>query len=294
MNPLGNKSLSDNEINLLEHENKTPPYYVFQRVKRSWDDTAIIDQLDAFKKEMREMMELFSGKQENEIQQITRTLKDIQQSNAKIENSISFVTAQNEELQKKINQLENQAKEDKKYTTLLENKLEEFQMGSRKSNFVIKNVPKKNSESKEDLIEMVMCLCQNIDCTIYKYDIKDIYRVRGKNTEIENSPIIVETGSTLLKGEIMKMGKAFNLKHKSKLCCKHLGFKTQEDTPIFLSEHLTPKGSRLHFLARDLAKSGAYKFCWTAYGKVYLKRDELSPTLNIKSEEQVHQLTLKK
>lgn len=293
MNTLPNKSLSDTEINFLENENKTPPNYVCQRVKRSWEDTKFSDQLDEFKKEIREMMIHFSGKQENEIQQITLTLKDIQQSNLNIENSITFVTAQNEQLQKKIDKLENQAKEDKKHITLLENKLEELQMGSRKSNFVINNVPKKTTESKEDLIEMVMCLSQNINCTIKKYDIKDIYRVRGKNTEIQKSPIIVETGSTLLKGEIMKMGKAFNLKHKSKLCCKHLGFKTQEDTPIFLSEHLTPKGSRLHFLARDLTKTGAYKFCWTAYGKVYLKKDEQSPTLVIKSEEQVHQLILK-
>ncbi|KAJ8731537.1 hypothetical protein PYW07_004701 [Mythimna separata] len=271
----------------------TPPNYVFQRVKRSWDDDMIHEQLDELKKEMREMMEIFSGKQASEIQQISLTLNEIQKSNTKIENSIAYVTAQNEELQLKIKLLETQAKEDRKYITLLENKLEETQLGTRKSNFVIKNVPRKNNESKEDLIGMAMCLSQNLDCKISRYDIKDIYRVRGKTTDIQNTPIIVETGSTLLKAEIMTMGKAFNIKHKSKLCCKHLGFKTQEDTPIFIAEHLTPKASRLHFLARDLTKSGAYKFCWTAYGKVYLKKDEQSQPITVRSEDQVHQLMVR-
>ncbi|KAJ8704364.1 hypothetical protein PYW08_013088 [Mythimna loreyi] len=189
--------------------------------------------------------------------------------------------------------LETQAKEDRKYITLLENKLEETQLGTRKPNFVIKNVPRKNNESKEDLIAMAMCLSQSLDCKMARYDIKDIYRVRGKTNEVQNSPIVVETGSTLLKAEIMAMGKAFNVKHKTKLCCKHLGFKTQEDTPIFIADHLTPKASRLYFLARDLAKSGAYKFCWTAYGKVYLKKDEQSQPITVRSEDQVHQLMIR-
>ncbi|KAJ8706514.1 hypothetical protein PYW07_012592 [Mythimna separata] len=190
-------------------------------------------------------------------------------------------------------QLENQTKEDKKYITILENKIEEMEMGVRKSNFVIKNVPKIANESKEDLLGMITSLSNNIDCSIEKYEIKDIYRVRGKNSENQNNPIVVETGSTLLRNQILKMGKSFNIKHKAKLCAKHLGFRTNEDTPIFLSEHLTPKGSRLYFLARDLKKSGAYKHCWTAYGKVYVRKEDQGPTITIRSEEQIHQLLLK-
>lgn len=169
-----------------------------------------------------------------------------------------------------------------------------MQNSNQKSNFVIKNVPRKSNETKEDLIEMVMCLSQNLNCSMGKYDIKDVYRVRGRNSENLNSPIIVKTGSTLIKTEILKMGKAFNIKYRPKLCCKLLGFKSQEDSPIFLSEHLTPKASRLHFLARELTKSGAYKFCWTTYGKVLVKKDEQSPTITIRSELQMQQLIMDK
>lgn len=287
-----NKSISDTDINLAG-SCKTPPSFVFQRAKRSREDVSIGLQLDDFKEEMRKMMKLFTEKRESEIHEINLTLKQIQQSNINIENSITSLTEQNEELKIKISKLENQTKESNQYIMVLEQKLEEMQIGCRKANFVLKNVPKKPSESKEDLIDMVVCLSSNIGCKVDKHNIKDIFRVRGKKSDNPNSPIVVETSSTILKAELLKMGKTFNLKNKTKLTGKHLGLKTHEDTPIFLAEHLTAKASRLFFLARDLSRSGAYKFCWTAYGKVYIKKDEQSPTVTITSEDQVHQLILK-
>lgn len=264
------------------------PSYVSQRNKIPKDTLSI--QLSDFRKEIKEMMAMFSTKQEKELQQVTTTLKLIQQSNLNIENSIAFLTAQNEEFKNKINQLESQAREDKKYITTLENKIEDIQLGCRKSNFLIKNVPKKTNETKEDLIDMLTCLSENLQCKINKSDISDIYRVRGKKSQDQNTPIVVETTSTLLKSEFLKKGKVFNIKNKSKICNKHLGFKTQTDTPVFLSEHLTEKGSRLHFLARDLAKTKSYKFCWSSYGKVYVRKDENAPIITIRCEEQVQKL----
>lgn len=299
MDQVMDKSVSDSEINVTGTYNKTPPNYVFQRTKRTREemDDSITDQLADIKANMEKMMTLITTnrtKQVTEFQEINTTLKEIQLSNNNIECSVAFLAAQNEQFKSKIDQLENQLKEDKKYILLLEDKIEDMQRGNRKNNFEMKNVPKKNNETKEDLVEMVINLSHNIGCKIEKLDIKDIYRTRGKNSEKQNTPIVVETGSTLLKSEILKKGKDFNIRNKSKLCAKHLGFKVQEDTPIFLSEHLTQKGSRLFFLARDLAKSNGYKFCWTSYGNVYVRKDEHSPIVIIRSEEQVHQLLLKK
>lgn len=257
--------------------------------KRRQDDLEYNRQFADLKEEVKKLMALFSTTQGEEL---LTTLKEIKKSNYNIEASLAFLTAQNEEYKRQIEQLENQVRDDKCYITILETKIEDIQMSSRKANFEIKNVPKKKTETKDDLIDMVLCLSQSIDCNIIKSDIRDIYRVRGKKSDQSNTPIIVETSSTLLKTTVLKMGKAFNIKHKAKLCAKHLGLKTQEDTPVFLSEHLTVKGSRLYFLARDLAKSKAYKFCWTAYGKVYVRKNENSPIISIKSEEQVHQLLL--
>lgn len=171
--------------------------------------------------------------------------------------------------------------------------MEEQQITNRKTNFEIKNVPKMEKETKQDLINMVTCLSENVDCKISKTDLKDIYRVRPKNPSQKNTPIIVETASVLLRNDFLRMAKSFNIKNKIKLSAKHLGFKTSEDTPIFVSEHLTSIGSRLYFLARDLKKSKGYKFCWVSYGKVFVRKDEQSPVILITNEKQVHNLLLK-
>lgn len=89
---------------------------------------------------------------------------------------------------------------------------------------------------------------------------------------------------------MLKMCKSFNIKNKSKLRAKHMGFKKEEETPVYISEQLTAKGARLHFLARDLAKSNKYKYCWTAYGKIFVRKDENSAVIQITYEAQVQHL----
>lgn len=207
---------------------------------------------------------------------------------------MAHLTTQNEELKHKIDSLEDRSREDREYIVFLEDKLDDLQLLSRKTNFEIKGVPKKESETKQDLIEMVVSLSETVNFKINKTDIKDIYRIRGKKPEHKNTPIVVETSSVLLKTDFLKMAKTFNIRNKTKLCAKRLGMKSHADTPIFLSENLTPKASRLHYLARDLAKSKGYKFVWTSYGKIYVRKNEQSPIIMIKTEQQVHKLLLEK
>lgn len=291
---LNNKSLSESNIyEAAQSELTTPPSFVSLRNKRKREDDDMSIELSQVKEDIKELKLLITSMkatQCGELKKIAPTLSDIQQTNRNIESSVAFLTAQNEEYKKKIEMLEEQTKEDRKYIVVLEDKIEDLQKATRKTSIEIKNVPKKNSETKDDLVEMTTCLAKNIGCEFNKTFIKDIYRVRGKKEGVRNSPIIVEMTSTLVKNDILKMSKAFNLKQKNKLCAKHLGFRTAEDTPIFVSENLTAKASRLHFLGRKLVKAKAYKFCWTAYGKVYLRKDETSPIILVRNELQVQQL----
>lgn len=290
-------NLSDPEMSICVSDtgnDSTPPNFVTQRphTQDKQINLQLNEQMSDFRKEIRELLMHYIGTQNEDINDLKATLNEIKQSNLNIESSMASLILQNEELKKDMAILENEIKQDRQYILFLENKVEDLQTGSRKSNIELKNVPKKDKENKTDLIDMVLCLSETIGCQVTKKDIKDIYRVRGKNPDQKNTPIIIETNSTLLKADFLKMAKSFNVKTKSKLCAKHLGFKTQEDTPVFLSEHLTAKGSRLHFLARDVARSKGYKFCWTSFGKVYLRRNEQAPIIQIRSEEQTHQLLL--
>lgn len=187
-------------------------------------------------------------------------------------------------------ELEDKSKKERDYIILLEEKIENLQMAARKSNLEIKNVPRRPGGTKEDLVQMVLSLSSTIGGTLSKADIKDVYRVQEKKKESSNTAIVVETASTLIKTDILKLWKAFNTTKAYKLSAKHLGHRVACDTPIFVSEQLTAKGVPLHFLARDLVKAGKYKFCWTAYGRVYINKTENFSTIPIKSEAQVQQL----
>ncbi|CAH2230666.1 jg4218 [Pararge aegeria aegeria] len=66
-----------------------------------------------------------------------------------------------------------------KYITILEDKIEEVQTDTRKTNFEMKNLPKKNNETEEDLMDIVLSLSNKIYCKIKKSDIRDMYRIRS-------------------------------------------------------------------------------------------------------------------
>ncbi|CAH2208511.1 jg12306 [Pararge aegeria aegeria] len=281
MDSASNRSASDSESNQVKSKSTTSAR-IFPRCKRKREDEYQTD-LCSFKDEIKSMM----LEQEKELKKV---LREIQQSNCSIQSSIEHLIAQNEEFKKKIESLEQQRKEDRKYIAVLEDRIEDMQITTRKANFEIKNVPRKDTETKDDLMEMVMCLSKSVSSSVTRTDIKDIYRVRPKKEGSKNTPIVVETSSTLLKTNILKCSKTFNIQHKKKLRALHLGLKTGEDTPIYVSEQLTSKSSRLYFLARDLTRSKKYKFCWTAYGKVYVRREENSAIIAIRSEAQVQQL----
>ena len=280
------KSYSDSHLNDLVLET-TPPNFVNRNKRRREEDTC---KDLSFKDEIKEMITTLFTAQQLELQKITANLSEIKETNSRIELSVEFLSKQNEELHNKIKLLEIESQKDKAQIIILEEKIEDLQRTNRKTCLEIKNVPKKTNETKDDLINMVVTLSNSINRKIDKSDIKDIFRVKGKKVQEKNCPIVVETSSTIIKTDFLKSCKLFNIKNKDKLRAKHLGFTTDENSPIFVSEQLTGKGARLFFLARDLVKTRKYKFCWTSFGKVYVRKDENSPIINIISESQIHHL----
>lgn len=236
------------------------------------------------------MIKSYLKVQQGDIKQITSNLNEIKHTNNNIECSITNLTTQNEEFRKKIELLELQGKKEREYITLLEDKLEELQRGNRKTCIELKNVPKSHNESSDDLVNMVLNLSKNIGLEMESRDIKDIYRLPTRKEGVTNTPIIVETSSTMLKTNLLKKAKSYNIKNKTKLQAKQLGLTNNTEAPVFISEQLTPKGARLFFLARDLSNTKQYKYCWTSYGRVLVKKDDNSSAIVIKSEAQVHHL----
>ncbi|KAI5651840.1 hypothetical protein NE865_00177 [Phthorimaea operculella] len=242
-----------------------------------------------FREEMKEWFKTLFAMQTKELTGINETLKSVQDSNLKIDSSIAHLTMQNEEFQKKITALEEQSKKDSEYICILEEKIEDLQRLTRKSCVELKNVPRKPQESRQDLVNMTLKLSNSIQLDMKENDINDIFRLKNRDAE-KNPTIIVELRSSILRSDFLKKVKEFNIKNKTKLQAKHLGHTTHEDQPIFVSEQLTAKGARLFFLARDLVKSKRYKYCWTSFGRVFVRKNEESKIIVIQNEAQVQHL----
>lgn len=271
----------------------TPPNYISSRFKRKRVDEVTIDKVQEMtlniKNDMTEIINKMVESQNSQINTILTALKEIHHTSSAIQTTITYLSEENTELKAKLEKMEIQSKKDREQIILLENKLEENQRIERKSNIEIRNVPLNGKEKKKDLLQMVLTLAETLEVKLQRSEIKDI--IKTKKQKQEGSTIIVELTNTIIKTDILKSSKDYNMKNKSnKLCAKHLGLNTHPDVLIFISENLTPHSSRLYFLARDFKTANNYKYCWTSYGKVYLRCDDDSPIVNITKAEQLQQL----
>lgn len=262
----------------------TPPgTFVNTRSKRKRPDELLTEFSD-FKDEIKAMFSSWMSQNNNERVQISSSLKSI-------ETSLSFLSTQFDDMKKKMQDLERDRQKDKDYILVLENKIEDLQKLQRKSSFQLKNVPKNDNESKSSLVNMVSQLCSTLKVDIQTSDIADIYRTSTKG---DKKPIVVELTSFLQKNNILSAAKKYNSFNKSnKLNSLHLGLKCS-NTPIYISDHLTPRGYRLFYLARELTRTDNYKFCWTSLGDVLVRKDENSPIIKIISECQIQNLRVNK
>lgn len=117
-------------------------------------------------------------------------------------------------------------------------------------------------------------------------DVRDVYRVPNKN-EPAKSTVVAEFSNTLTKALFLNSARKYNKNNQLK--AEDLGIENNSSI-LYISESLTPKSRRLHFLARDFATAENYKYCWTTNGNVYLKKEKGSPYILIKNEMQFNKL----
>lgn len=241
-----------------------------------------------FEERISVMFENLKKDIDSKFMKIESKLGDIYKNTGDIEKSLEFLSTNYEEMSRKVDHLEHEIKDKQSLINDLEDKVENLQRSARSSTLEIRNVPNCTNETKEVLSSYLVKMSDSLGAKISPSDIKDIFRVPGK-TET-NKPIIAELTTTIQKQLIIKAVKNFNVTTRGdKLNAFHLGLRSHS-SPVFVVEHLTSKGNRLHYLARELSRSGQYKYCWTSNGKVFVRKIDGAPIILIKSEEQVEAL----
>lgn len=259
----------------------TPTSSLFgnQRFKRVRDELSK-DDFNSFKKEIKDMLCSWKSDQDSKFKKLETHIK---QHISEMDKSLEFLHDENSQLRDMIKKVETENVKNLAQITALEEKVEDLQRNSKTTFIEIRNIPKKEAETKKDLISTVLTLARSLKVQIEPTDIRDSFRKISKGN---NNTTIVELSNTAVKNSMLSSLKSYNISNPvKKLTTSDIGF-SGTSMPIYMSEHLTINARRLYYLGRELRKINKMKYCWTSNGRVFVRKDDGLPAIVLRSESQ--------
>ncbi|XP_028158710.1 uncharacterized protein LOC114351631 [Ostrinia furnacalis] len=175
---------------------------------------------------------------------------------------------------------ENELAECKKQLGELTEEYQIQQQRERLNNLEISGIPKSHNENLSQHLHQI---CQVLGLVLCADDIIHIHRVP---TRVSNNPklIIVKFKSQLIKDSIISA-----IRKKKALTTKEIGM-GGEDRRIYVNEHLTPYYKALYRKTRELASKSSFQFVWIRNCKIYVRRNDTSPSFFIKTQKDLEKL----
>lgn len=220
----------------------------------------------------------------SDISEVKVKCSDIQKCYQEFEKSLEFINGQYEEMQTRIKKLEMDKKENRDCIALLETKIRELQRMSRSATIDIRNIPQSDKETTADLTKIVCGVGNALKINLQPGDLRDIYRGPGKPGS--NRTIIVDFHKVQTKYDLLTSVRNYNRSRRpaEKLNTRIIGL-TSDRTPVYIDEHLSTSTKKLFFEARTYAKNNGYNFCWTSNSRVFLRKEQGSKQIHIKTEQ---------
>lgn len=282
---------SDSALNVTHQtESGDHDYNVTKRQKRTFDDLG--DETNSTLKVIKGLFAEFKEQQDLKFDSLTATLNTIITQNKDIQNTVELLNTRHDELLLKYNNLEQENIEIKQRMTSLETKLEHLEKNACSSTLEVRNLPKQVNENKKTLFGIMQSLGTTIglDTPLQSCDVKNIYRSKSNS-------IVAEFSATLRKEEIITKYRTYNKKQRlekkpllntSNISTLDLG----NPLPIFISEFLTSKVRRIFYFAREQVKNKTLIAAWTSFGRVYVRKEDGSPSVRIEDESDLDKLII--
>ncbi|KOB58189.1 Zinc finger DNA binding protein, partial [Operophtera brumata] len=211
---------------------------------------------------------------EDKLASLDLTLKGIKEQNADILKSMEFMSNRYEEMRGKLDILEADQKSSSSCIKVLEDRIDGLERKARSGSIEMRNITQNQPEQKKDLQDIVKNVCTELNVTVMETEICDVFRLKSRSKNSMPNPIIVEFSTANKKEEILNSLKKYR-KERKILTTENLKI-AGPSMPIYISENLTPKMKRIYYLAREFARSHNYRYSWTSYGNVYLRKEEAS------------------
>lgn len=279
---------SDSALNLMSKQDLDDMdncSQITKRIKRKLDDFP-----HSAMSELKSMFRSFSTQQDSKLDSINQAISTLLDQNSEIQKTVEFMSKRYDDMIERMDYLEDENKTCKKQIKDLENKIEMLEKNSRSTSIEVRNVPKRDRESKDSLACVIRDIgtALKIQPGLQKNEIRDIYRTKS-------SSIIVDFTTTTTKDMFISKSRIFNKtmkdSNKPQLNTSHINTQGPAHT-IYISDFLTAKTKHIFFLARNLVKQKKIATCWTSYSKVYIREAEGHPPMRVDSEEDLHKYRL--
>jgi hypothetical protein len=154
---------------------------------------------------------------------------------------------------------------------------------SRRDTLEIAGIPVCKDEDTNDIVCNIGKL---VDVDIEDDDISVSHRLPGDKYNNSHVPaIIVKFVRRDLRDELYKARKSLSGKST-----RDIGILRHPQQNIYINESLTPQNRALYKQCLKAKRELHYKFIWTKYGKIHLRKNNSSPSVNISSPVDIKKL----
>jgi hypothetical protein len=277
---------SDSEPNLnLSADND----YINTAMRKRKHGSDFSEELSSIQDRFAGMIASLQSEQNSKLSALLETVGVIQKQNEDIKDSIKFMSDKYDTLLLTVQSLQEENKFYLRRIEVLEDKIEGLERSAHVSRVELRNVPKVDRETKDDLINVMIKSGEILGKPIQRCDVKDIFRINTKNDK--NNPIVTVFTSNITKEQFMTKVKDYNRSSNGKKLTSADISVPGPPVPIFISDNLPQKVRQLYAAARTYRKENHYTFCWTSAGRVFLKKNEHTKPILIKTLEDLRKLT---
>lgn len=285
---------SDTEVTNLELE--SPPPFVNMNARKKVNQDSDTENA-TFGEAILKMLSEMKSEQQRQFSVLNAELRDIKLQNEKtqakqleLETAVEFITNKYDDLAVQMKSLESRVEtklHDHKnateaYISELEDGIEDLQRKLRARSIEIKNIP---FTKEEPLLQIIKNLYRTLSVDYNDGEITDQFWLPNK--EISKRTLIIELDNSKNKAKLLGAIKNYNLNHKNEpLSTSSLGLPGASQI-IYASDYLTKKGAKLFFLGRNLKRNHNFKYCWTVAGKVFVRKSDDAPGIELKNENQI-------
>lgn len=211
-------------------------------------------------------------KLDDKFEQMQHGIAGVKVDISDIKSELLSLKVQNDSLCAELDKLKVDNNNLRADVSLVNAQLHELQQYSRINNLLVSGIPVTQGENVYDVLKN---LAEVLGTPYQRSDICTAHRLKVRKTDSRPPSIVVRFVSRSVKCDWLAARKA-----KGKLSTTELRGSLRKSA-IYLNEHLTPMSRAIFNRARDLVKSEKMLYAWVRDCKIFTKRNEDSPVVQI-------------